>query len=97
MKGGNSIVVGRLEKVDLREVWANESKNFTTWLEIHLDILSEHIGVELSLLEREKSVGTFSADIFAEGKNGDTVVIENQLEKPFKPRKLILMHVTKRS
>lgn len=35
----------------------------------------------MSLIEREKPAGVFSADIFAEGQNGDTVVIENQLEK----------------
>ncbi len=74
-------MVGRLERVNLREVWANEAANFTTWLERHLDILSEHIGIDLSTLEREKSVGSFSADIYAEGPNGDMVVIENQLEK----------------
>ncbi|HJH25826.1 MAG TPA: DUF4268 domain-containing protein [Methanophagales archaeon] len=74
-------MVGRLERVNLRQVWINEAKDFTTWLENHLDILSEHMGFDLSLLEREKPIGTLSADIFAEGPNGDTVVIENQLEK----------------
>ena len=74
-------MVGRLEKVDLREVWINEAKDFTTWLENNLDILSEQLDISLSLLEREKSAGAFSADIFAEGPNGDQVVIENQLEK----------------
>lgn len=74
-------MVGRLERVNLREVWANEAANFTTWLERHLDILSEHIDIDLSALEREKSVGSFSVDIYAEGPNGDMVVIENQLEK----------------
>ena len=74
-------MVGRLEKVDLRKVWIKEAKDFSTWLENNLDILSEQIGFALSPLEREKSAGAFSADIFAEGPNGDTVVIENQLEK----------------
>jgi hypothetical protein len=74
-------MVGRLEKVDLRKVWIKEAKDFSTWLENNLDILSEQIGFELSPLEREKSAGAFSADIFAEGPNGATVVIENQLEK----------------
>jgi len=74
-------MVGRLEKVDLRKVWIKEAKDFTTWLENNLEILLEHIGFNLSPLEREKSAGKFSADIFAEGPNGDTVVIENQLEK----------------
>ncbi|RJP32219.1 MAG: DUF4268 domain-containing protein [Candidatus Omnitrophota bacterium] len=74
-------MIGRLDKVDLRKAWMKETKDFSTWLENNLDILSEQIGFDLSPIEREKSVGTFSADIFAEGPNGDTVVIENQLEK----------------
>ena len=74
-------MVGRLEKVKLQKVWAHEAKNFTTWMENNIGILSEHIGLNLTVLEREKSAGAFSADIFAEGPNGDTVVIENQLGK----------------
>jgi len=74
-------MIGRLEKVDLRKVWVNEAKDFSTWLENNLDILSEQIGFDLSPIEREKSAGAFSVDIFAEGPTGDTVVIENQLEK----------------
>jgi len=74
-------MVGRLDSVELREVWAKEASDFTSWLGDNLDILSDHIGCQLSLLEREKKAGAFSADLFAEGPNGVTVVIENQLEK----------------
>ncbi len=75
------MMVGKLVSVNLRDVWANEAKDFTKWLGENLDMLSEHIGIkQLSLLETEKSVGTLSADIFAEG-DGETVVIENQLQK----------------
>ncbi len=74
-------MIGKLKKVNLRNVWVNEAKDFTGWLSDNLDMLSDHIDCELSLLEREKKTGSFSADIFAEGPNGETVVIENQLEK----------------
>ena len=74
-------MVGKLEKVELRKVWEKEASDFTTWLAEHLDVLSEYIDYPLSLLEREKPAGAFSADLFAEGNNGETVVIENQLEK----------------
>ena len=74
-------MIGKLEKVNLRNVWMNEAKDFTSWLSNNLDMLSDHIDCELSLLEREKRTGSFSADIFAEGPNGETVVIENQLER----------------
>jgi hypothetical protein len=75
-----AIMVGRLTQVALREVWKNEAKDFTSWLENNLDILSEQINFKLSALEREKAVGPFSVDIYADGPNGP-VVIENQLEK----------------
>lgn len=74
-------MVSRLKKVPLKEVWIHEARDFTTWLENNLDILSEQLGYHLSLVEREKPVGPFSVDIHAEGPNGDSVVIENQLEK----------------
>ena len=74
-------MVGRLEPVEnLRDVWAKEAKDFTTWLANNLDILSEQLGLGLTLLESEKSVGPFAADILATDKAGH-VVIENQLER----------------
>lgn len=74
-------MVGKLDPVELREVWSKEAKDFTTWLLNNGDILSEQIGVELTVLEREKSVGTFSVDLMGEDKNGHPVIIENQLGK----------------
>jgi RecB family endonuclease NucS len=69
-------MVGKLDPVELREVWSKEAKDFTTWLLNNGDILSEQIGVELTVLEREKSVGTFSVDLMGEDKNGHPVIIE---------------------
>jgi hypothetical protein len=75
-------MVGRLEPVPLREVWAKEARDFTTWLSNNLDILSEYLGLEkLTALETEKSVGPFAADILAEDRDGFHVVIENQIGK----------------
>jgi hypothetical protein len=74
-------MVGRLEPVPLRDVWAKEARDFTTWLSNNLDILSEYLGLELTALETEKSVGPFAADILAEDRDGFHVVIENQIEK----------------
>ena len=52
-------MIGKLKKVNLRNVWVNEAKDFTGWLSDNLDILSDHIDCELSLLEREKKTGSF--------------------------------------
>jgi hypothetical protein len=75
------MTISRMEQVPLRKLWPNEAYDFTTWLSNNLDLLSEELGFEISLLEREASVGPFSADIHTEGENGETIVIENQLEK----------------
>ncbi|MEA3377750.1 MAG: DUF4268 domain-containing protein [Chloroflexota bacterium] len=75
------MAIGRLKPVPLRELWPNEAYDFTTWLAKNLDLVSEALGMDLSLLEQEASAGTFSADILAEDASGDTVVIENQLER----------------
>ena len=74
-------MVEKLDPIKLRDVWSDEAKDFTPWLLDNLDLLGEQIGIDLSALEREKSVGTFSADLFATDKAGHRVIIENQLEK----------------
>lgn len=73
--------IGKIQKVKLRELWKNEARDFTTWLSENLDTLSEALEINLSFVEKEKRVGSFSLDILADGENGETVIIENQLEK----------------
>lgn len=74
-------MIGRIEKVPLREVWKKEAKDFTTWLYDNIEVLAEEIDIDLTAIEKEKSVGVFFADIVAEDGAGEKVIIENQLEK----------------
>lgn len=74
------VELARIEKVDLREAWPNEAVDFTPWLQENIDELSEALGMDLEIQEREASVGTFSLDLLAHDGNGRPVIIENQLE-----------------
>lgn len=75
--------IGKLEKVELRDLWKHEERDFSAWLaqEENLAMLSDVIGVDIALIERESHVGGFSADLYAE-ENGteNKIIIENQLE-----------------
>jgi len=75
------MTIGRLEAVPLRALWPNEAYNFTKWLATNLDLVGETVGMDLSLLEQEADAGSFSADLLAETVDGESVVIENQLER----------------
>ena len=74
-------MIGRIEKVPLREVWKKEAKDFTAWLFEHLDIIGEELDMDLTPDEKEAKAGSFLADIVAEDASGQKVIIENQLGK----------------
>jgi hypothetical protein len=74
-------MIGKLQRVPLREVWKHEAYDFTQWLQENLDVLNEVLDLSLTSAEREQSAGTFSVDLVAEDEARGTVVIENQLEK----------------
>lgn len=75
--------IGKLEKVELRDLWKHEERDFSAWLaqDENLAMLSDEIGVDIALIERESHVGGFSADLYAEeSSTGNKIIIENQLE-----------------
>ena len=49
--------LGKIKKIDLRQVFQNEASDFTPWLENNIDKLSEAIGVEIIDVRREGGVG----------------------------------------
>jgi len=73
--------IGKIRRVKLREVWRHEARDFTTWLEENTDVLNEVLDFNLVSAEREQPAGNFSVDLVGEDENGQTVIIENQLEK----------------
>lgn len=77
------ITLGKIEKVDLHDIWEKEDKDFTPWLgeEKNISQLGEVIGIDLEVEAQEKNVGPFRADILArDTSTNHYVLIENQLE-----------------
>lgn len=75
---------GKLEKVDLRELWYGGVTDFTPWLSEEENIveLGNTIGMELEVQEQEQNVEVFKADILCKDVLTDHfVLIENQLEQ----------------
>lgn len=80
----DATTLGRLTRVDLRDIWASEASDFTPWLarEDNLEILGDTLGIDLELEAQEKSVGPFRADILCKDIGNDAwVLVENQLER----------------
>lgn len=80
----NSTALGRLIRVELRDIWLSESSDFTPWLarEENLAVLGETLGLDLELEAQEKSVGPFRADILCKDVGSNNwVLVENQLER----------------
>lgn len=78
------IQLGRLEKVDLHDIWKTEAQDFTPWLarEENLAELAATINMDLELEAQEKNVGPFRADILCRNSDdGSWVLIENQLAR----------------
>ena len=76
--------LGKLEKLDLRNYWTDESRDFTPWLSEpeNIALLGDTLNIEMEIIEQEQAVGTFRADIVAKDTSNDTkILIENQLEK----------------
>jgi hypothetical protein len=74
-------MIGKINRVPLREVWKHEAADFTPWLESNFEVLNDILDLNLTTAEREKAVGDFSVDLIAEDDKGNPVVIENQLER----------------
>ena len=76
--------LGKIKRItDIRSVWHHEEKDFSKWLaqDENLKQLSDAIGIDIVLEERESSVGNFSVDLYAlEEGTERRIIIENQLE-----------------
>lgn len=76
----------RFRRVQLRDIWPHEVRDFTPWLAENLIFLAEDLNMDLELEATEKRVGDFRADIVCRNRTDNSrVIIENQLEKSNHP------------
>ncbi len=64
-------MIGKLERVPLREVWKHEATDFTRWLEENIDVLGDALDLNLSSAEREHAAGSLTVDLVAEDEGGN--------------------------
>lgn len=75
--------IGKLEEIDIRELWRHEQYNFSNWLAKpeNISYLNNILGLTLVDINKEMYVGSYRCDIVAKDETNDTkVIIENQLE-----------------
>ncbi|HBI52739.1 MAG TPA: DUF4268 domain-containing protein [Ruminococcaceae bacterium] len=75
--------IGKLEEVDIRNLWRHEQYDFSTWLvkDENISLLNEKLGLTLVDINTEAYVGAYRCDIVAvDETTGIKVIIENQLE-----------------
>jgi len=76
--------IGKLTRVELREIWKNEEYDFSSWLAEaeNLSQLGDALGISLELEAQEQYVGPFRADLLCKDTATEHwVLIENQLER----------------
>ncbi len=79
-ESGGGPDLGTIQRVELRDVWSHEAKEFTPWLAENIGVLGEALEMDLEVEDLEASVGSYALDILARDQDNRPVVIENQLE-----------------
>lgn len=77
------MAIGKLEEVDIRELWKHEQYVFSEWLskKENIENLNDILGLTLVDISKETYVGSYRCDLFAKDETtGIKVIIENQLE-----------------
>ncbi len=75
--------IGKLQEVDIRNLWHHEQYDFSAWLakDENIALLNEKLGLTLVDINTEAYVGAYRCDIVAvDETTGIKVIIENQLE-----------------
>ena len=75
--------IGKLQSVDVRDLWQHEQYDFSVWLAKpeNIEYLNDILGLTLVDIDKEVYVGSYRCDLVAKDEtSGTRVIIENQLE-----------------
>ena len=75
--------IGKLQEVEIRDLWHHEQYDFSAWLvkDDNIALLNEKLGLTLVDINTEAYVGAYRCDIVAvDETTGIKVIIDNQLE-----------------
>ena len=75
--------IGKLQEVEIRDLWHHEQYDFSAWLvkDDNIALLNEKLGLTLVYINTEAYLGAYRCDIVAvDETTGIKVIIENQLE-----------------
>ena len=73
--------LGRLNEVEVRDLWKHEQYDFSEWLSKpeNIEYINDIIGLTLIDIQKEATVGDYRCDLFAKDETTDThVVIEKK-------------------
>ena len=73
-------MIGKIQRLKLRDVWKHEALDFTTWLENNIDVLNDALDLKLVNVEREQSAGAFNVDLVAEDEEGGVVIMNTRAD-----------------
>ena len=78
------VKLGKMQEVDIREIWKHEQYDFSKWLsaEENINELGNILNLSLTDVKTEQFVGGYRCDIICKDEiTGKSVLIENQLEQ----------------
>ena len=64
-------MIGKIQRLRLRDVWRHEARDFTTWLENNIDVLNDALDLSLVSVEHELSAVLSGVFHFTKGRHGN--------------------------
>jgi hypothetical protein len=78
--GVDWVGLSRLERLEPRILWGDETPDLTPWLLENLDVIGETLGLDIRPVQREARINDLALNVLGEDQNGRPVIIENRLE-----------------